>query len=134
MTYSRGDICKIPLTQADSITPKDGYEQRNKLVVILGTDSKGHYYGIAVINHAINIKFANFDFQYCINVSKYPEIFTTNSYVNCSTVREIDMSRMEKSHRLGSLDTSDMDRIVHKLRECPDISKHLKKKYGLLAK
>ena len=124
-----GNIYKTPMDERDGITTKGNYDHRNKFIIIIGKDTINNCLGVVIVNSKINNLWADYDFQYELKSEKYKGIFETNSYVNCSSLREIDPSRLNKEK--GAIDKWDYDVIVHKIRKHPKIKKHTLKKYNL---
>ena len=125
-----GNIYKIPMNEKDGITPKGGYDNRDKFIIIVGKNNPNDYYGVVVVNSKINILFADYNFQYELKHDKYTGILKENSYVDCTSIKRVIKERVIDS--LGKIDDSDFESIVKKLKIHPNISKHELRKYNIV--
>lgn len=133
-----GDIFYLPLTRNDDITPKGGYESRNKFCFIVGFSEFGYYVVYFLMNSAINSKFINthdrLSCQYPLSHKDYPDMILPEkdpSYLDLGHVREMEKERVlsEGLYR-GSLTSSDLSNILQWLRETDQYSIKQKKRYG----
>lgn len=124
-----GNIYKIPMDEKDGITPKGNYDHRNKFIIIIGKDTSNNCLGVVVVNSKINHLWSEYDFQYELKSEKYVGIFKSNSYVNCTSLRPINQSRLNDAK--GTIDQLDYDAIVRKIKNHPKIKKSTLKKYNL---
>ena len=125
-----GDIYKIPMDEKDGITPKGG-KYRDKLIIILGVDSKNEYVGVVVANSNINLLWDDFNFQYELKHEKYKKGLVKDSYVDCSILYSVDQNRIT-GKELDTIDLVDYEAIVNKIRKRPDITKRTLKNFNLL--
>ena len=119
------------MNEKDGITVKGNYKFRNKLIIVLGIDSKNNFLGVVIANSHINLLHHEFDFQYEIKQEKYKESLEKDSYVDCSMLYSVNQDRIE-SEELDTIDMDDYEAIVNKIRKRPDISKRTLKKFNLL--
>ena len=129
-----GNIYKIPMYKEDGITPKGNHKHRDKLIIVIGKDTKDNYLGVVVVNSEINLLFAEYDFLYEIKYEKYKgvfdeDVFEKNSYVDCAIIRDISTSRFNDP--IGVIDQWDYDAIIRKITNNPKIDKHTLKKYNI---
>ena len=50
--------------ERDKITPKDGYKDRDKFIIVIGKDSNNNFLGVVVINSKINLLWDDYNFQH----------------------------------------------------------------------
>lgn len=135
-----GDIFYIPLTRNDDVTPKGGYEKRNKYCFIVGFSDYGYYVAYFLMNSAINSKFLNthdrLSCQYPLTHKDYPEMIQPEkdpSFLDLGHVREMEKERLLATGEYkGSLTSRDLDNIMMWLRDSDFYSVKQKKRYGWL--
>ena len=135
-----GDIFKVPLTTEDEITPKGGWEHRNKYCFVVGFSEYGFYVVYFIMNSKINTNFINtherLSCQYPLSHKDYPLIITEDkdsSYLDLGHAREIEKARLLKEGEYkGSLTQSDSDNIFAWLRDSNQYSPKMKRRYGWL--
>lgn len=73
-----GDIYYIPLTEADDVTPKGGYDHRRKYCFVVGFSEYGFYVVYFLMNSVVNTKYINthdlLSCQYPLCHKDYPTI------------------------------------------------------------
>lgn len=133
-----GDIYFIPLTRDDDVTPKGGYDHRNKYCFVVGFSEYGFYVAYFLMNSKINTKynhtFERLSCQYPLTRADYPSIIMPDkdpSYLDLGHVREIEKTRLltEGEYR-GSLTKSDHCNIFEWLRNSEQYSPKMKQRYG----
>jgi len=80
--------------------------------------------------YKINHLWAEYDFQYELKCEKYKGIFDSNGFVNCSSLRPVNPSRLNQEK--GTIDQWDYEAIVGKIKKYTKIKKHTLKKYNFL--
>ena len=133
-----GDIYFIPLTRDDDVTPKGGYDHRNKYCFVVGFSEYGFYVAYFLMNSEVNKKYINtferLSCQYPLAHADYPSIILPEkdpSYLDLGHVREIEKTRLlaEGEYR-GSLTQSDYHNIFEWLRNSEQYSNKMKQRYG----
>lgn len=135
-----GDIYYIPLTREDDITPKGGYDHRNKYCFVVGFSEYGFYVAYFLMNSEINGKFINtferLSCQYPLTHADYPSIIRPEkdpSYLDLGHVREIEKTRLEAEGQFcGALTPADHRNIFEWLRDSEQYSPKMKRRYGWL--
>lgn len=128
-----GEVHKIPLTQADGITPKDGDASREKFFIILGFDNEGNVIGGVVINSNINYNLPPqiSDYMLPVRKSQYPFLHH-DSFINCSHIITANRSKFSSHTFRGNIDSQEMlGLIIGAVKESPTINKMQLKRFGI---
>lgn len=128
-----GDVYKITMRREDGITPKDGYDTRDKFFVVLGFDGEGCAWGGVVVNSKINPRLPA-RINRCmlpISAAKYA-FLRYDSYVNCYVIKTTHSHELLAGRRIGVMDEEDLRRVRAMLRESPGETTMRLKRFGLL--
>lgn len=128
-----GDVYKITMSQADGITPKGGYETRDKYFLVLGFDDHGNVYGGIVFNSKINpylppiVKHYHMPILAC----DYPFLLH-NSFLNCSQLMQTSSTRLLQGDKVGAIKKSDFELICSTVCSYPNANPMLLKRFKLI--
>lgn len=119
-TPEKGDIWKLELDETNGITPKNGYDKREKFFVVLGVLSDGTVFGGVVFNSNVNLNLPQNiqDLHYPIRKKKYP-FLTHNSFINCSRLKTAPITKFVGNRFYGSLKEEDLYLAVQTLKSSP---------------
>lgn len=132
-----GDIIYVRLDKDDGLTLKNGYNDREKYIVILGFTPKGTAVGALLINSGIDPSKNSGelrDCQYPLMLYKYRDILDYDSWLDCSEIFELSKLKITERHgRLkGCLIPDDKERVMEFLQETEVHDKATKKYYGII--
>lgn len=132
-----GDIIYVPLDEGDGLTLKDGYEDRNKYIVIIGFTPEGIAIGALLINSEIDPSKRSEELlncQYPLLVRNYRSILDYDSWLDCSDIFELSKSKItEKNGKLkGCLISEDKERVMQFLKDTDVFDNATKKRYGII--
>ena len=132
-----GDIIYVPLDEEDGLTLKDGYEDRNKYIVIIGFTPEGIAIGALLINSEIDPSKRSEELlncQYPLLVRNYRSILDYDSWLDCSDIFELSKSKItEKNGKLkGGLISEDKERVMQFLQDTDVFDNATKKRYGII--
>jgi hypothetical protein len=131
-----GGVYRMKFTESDGIVPKNiGDNGRNKFFVVLKADAE-YFYGCLLINSNVNENALSKEaqlIQYPILARKYKDVFTTPiSYVNCSYIHPIPISRIKNATFKCILDYEDLDYIMSSIKSGILIPKAVLKRFNLI--
>lgn len=133
-----GDIIYVPLDEEDGLILKNGYDNRNKYIVIIGFTPSGMAIGALLINSEIN-SFKKrskelLNCQYPLLVRNYRNILTYDSWLDCSDIFEISILKIkEKNGKLkGCLIPEYRKRVTEFLKETDVFDNATKKRFGII--
>ena len=128
-----GDVYKIELSKADGIIPKNGYDTRNKIFVVLGFDEQGNVYGGILVNSKINqnLPTAIKDYHMPISAKVYP-FLSHDSFLNCAEIFPATSTHLMKGEKLGTINTTDFELIRSTVCSYPNAVPYKLKKFGLM--
>lgn len=133
-----GDIYYIPLTKEDDITPKGGFNHRNKYCFVVGFSEYGFYVVYFIMNSHPNQNYINtyelLSCQYPLSMKDYPSIIKPEkdpSYLDLGHAREIERKRLLSEGEIcGKLTETDYKNIFEWLRDSEQYSPKQKKRFG----
>lgn len=129
-----GDVFRIKMTEENGITPKNGNDSRHKFFIILGCTSDGIIYGGVVINKEINLNLPPAKQQLLMEIrrDRYTFLSYEKSFVDCATLKEVNVSTLMTWEFLGHAPDEDLPLIIGTLRESRFERKEKLRMYGLL--
>lgn len=132
-----GDIIYVPLDKEDGLILKDGYNKRNKYIVIVGFTPEGVAIGALLINSRIDSSKRSEELlncQYPLMVRNYRNILDYDSWLDCSDIIELSIVKItEKNGKLkGCLIPEDKERVMQFLRETDVFDNATKRRYGII--
>ena len=132
-----GDIIYVPLDEEDGLTLNNGYDNRNKYIVIIGFTPEGVAIGALLINSKIDPSKRSEELlncQYPLLARNYPSILNYDSWLDCSDIFELSKLKIsEKNGKLkGCLISEDKERVIEFLKEADVFDNATKKRYGIL--
>lgn len=128
-----GDVYKITMGQEDGITPKNGYEERYKLFVVLGLDEQGNIYGGVVINSKLNANLSKKITDYYMPIKSDDYAFLSHdSFINCSQLKTTTTNKLLSGCKVGEITQDDYDLIVGTLIDSPNETKARLRQFGLI--
>lgn len=132
-----GDIIKIPLDEEDGLTLKDGYDKRDKFIVIVGFTPEGIAVGALLINSKIDRSKQSqelLDCQYPLKHTDYLHILDYDSWLDCSDIFEIPKLKITKrdGKLKGHLTDDDKERVIEFLINTDVIDNATKKRFGII--
>lgn len=121
---SVGCVHLLTLNRESGITPKDGYDTRNKLFVVIGASRNGDVYGGVVFNSRVNLRLPEYVRRYQIPIpcAKYPEFLSHNSFIDCSSVMKVKAAQLSEYTLRGRLLDEDLDLVVGAISEKANIN------------
>ncbi len=127
-----GDIIYVSLTSEDGLTLNEGYDSRLKYIVVVGFTADHNIIGALLINSKENPPGLN-RYQYCILQSKYPGVIDYDSWLDCSQLFTLSLSRIKERVGLlkGKLLPDDLEWALSILRDCDLIDNATKKHFGI---
>lgn len=133
-----GDIIYVALNEDDGLVLKDGYESRNKYIVIVGFTLDGKAVGALLINTRIDRAKRSqelMDCQYPLLVRHYQGVLEYDSWLDCSDIFEIENDKISRRKGLlkGALTADDRERVMEFLRNTEVFDKATKRKFGIIA-
>lgn len=132
-TADVGDVFFLALGEEDGITPQDGYDTRNKFIVVLGKDDNGDLILSTAINtksHEANEQMR--DFQYPLLHSKY-DFLKYTSFVNCyQYLRDLNIEKLENAEYKGRIDDEDMANIKQLIIDSPLSKRKVLRRFKLI--
>lgn len=133
-----GDIIYVPLDEEDGLILKNGYDNRNKYIVIIGFTPSGMAIGALLINSEIN-SFKKrskelLNCQYPLLVRNYRNILTYDSWLDCSDIFEISILKIKEKNgkQKGCLIPEDIKRVTEFLKETDVFDNATKKRFGII--
>ena len=132
-----GDIIYVPMDEGDGLTLNRGFATRKKYIVIIGFTAEGIAIGALLINSKIDAsKFSPelLNCQYPLLSRNYRTILDYDSWLDCSDIFELSLTKIQERNGLlkGSLTDEDRERVLDFLRETDVISNVIKRKFGLI--
>lgn len=132
-----GDIIYVPLDEEDGLILKDGYDKRNKYIVIIGFTAEGVAIGTLLINSEIDPSKRSQELlncQYPLLARNYRSILDYDSWLDCSDIFELSKLKItEKNGKLkGCLIPEDRERVIEFLKETDVFDNATKKRYGII--
>ena len=132
-----GDIIYVPLDEEDGLKLKDGYNDRDKYIVIIGFTPEGVAIGALLINSKIDSSKRSEELlncQYPLLVRNYRTILSYDSWLDCSDIFELSKLKIaEKNGKLkGCLIPEDRRRVIEFLKETDVFDNATKKRYGII--
>lgn len=138
---SIGEIYKVPLGVDDDITPKDGYDTRDKFCAVIAMPDYGLVVAYVIFDHEINEKYnntpqlkSNF---YPVRSTDYPEFLKPKydpSWIDLNKIREMDPNRMASyGPPVGCLSDVDLKLVRTAIAENDfQFSKKQRRRWGLI--
>lgn len=132
-----GDIVYVPLDREDGLVLNDGYNSRNKYIVIIGFTPEGSALGSLLVNSRIDLSKRSqemLDCQYPVLARNYREFLRYDSWIDCSDIFELSKTKiMERGGRVVSkLVADDRERIFEFLKETDVFDNITKRRFGLI--
>ena len=132
-----GDIIYVSLDEEDGLTLTNGYDSRNKYIVIIGFTPEGIAIGALLINSEIDPSKRSSEMmncQYPMLLRHYPRILDHDSWIDCSDIFELSKEKIsERDGKLkGCLTDDDKERVLEFLRETDVFDNITKRRFGLL--
>jgi hypothetical protein len=131
----KGSIFKMPLSEEEGITPKDGQAYRNKYFVVVGFTSDGNVAGVIIINSNINkYNYAKgvYTAHYPLKSSEYKDIFSKNCFANCTAIKPVLREKIcEYATYAGKLKERDFELVYEHIVNSEIISIKDKKRYNI---
>lgn len=129
---SCGDVVYVRLDRNDGITPKEGYADRNKYLVVLGINDGYALLGGVVINSGINPRLPQEikDYHYRICRNEHP-FLAYDSFVNCSQLIKAPVTKLADAQIVGRIVDNELKVILGAVRECPRIRKIELRLFGI---
>lgn len=130
-----GDIIYYDMDRADGIVPKNGYDTRQKYVVVAGSKSNKKEICAVLINsdkdYSTDPKWQAE--QYCLRQKDYPEFLIEDSWADCSDPKELLVRKLKskKAEKMGHLNARDLKNIMKHLKENDFVDDHARKVYGI---
>lgn len=130
-----GDIVYYDMDRADGIIPHEGFESRQKYVVVAGAKSNTKEICVVLINSEHNYSSAS-DWQaeqYMIAKTDYPGILDYDSWIDCTDPKELKVSKIKakKAEKIGKLNDRDLNSVMKHLKENDFVDAHTRKVYGI---
>ena len=121
---SVGCVHLLTLNRESGITPKGGYDTRDKLFVIIGVSQNGDVYGGVVFNSRINLRLPEYVQRYQIPIpcASYSEFLSHISFVDCSSVMKVKAAQLSVRTLRGRLLDEDIDLVIGAIREKANIN------------
>ena len=129
-----GSVFKMRTYPEDGITPKDGYANRIKILVVLGKNEEFLTVATVIINSGINAhKFNKIaPYQHEIRREDYTFLTKEKSYVDGYSLKEFTIDRVrDEAEYLGKINDEDLAYIVEKVKSSPSIKQYIIKRYNL---
>ena len=116
---------------------KNGYDSRNKYIVIIGFTPEGVAIGALLINSEIAPSKRSEELincQYPLLARNYRNILAYDSWLDCSDIFELSKLKItEKNGKLkGCLIPEDKERVMQFLKETDVFDNATKKRYGII--
>ena len=132
-----GDIIYVSLDKEDGMILKNGYNSRNKYIVIIGFTPEGVAIGALLINSGIAPSKRSEELincQYPLLARNYRNILAYDSWLDCSDIFELSKLKItEKNGKLkGCLIPEDKERVMQFLKETDVFDNATKKRYGII--
>lgn len=127
-----GQVLKMDMFPSDRITPKKGYNHKEKRFVIIGK-KEDKLVAALLINSQINqnLFFRIGPYQHELFEEKY-DFLDHTSYIDGYSLREFDVQRVLASAKyLGSIDANDLQEAINHVCDSPDVKPFILKKYNL---
>ena len=132
-----GDIVYVSLDEEDGLILNKGFDTRRKYIVVIGFTPEGIAVGALLINSNINASKRSpelLDCQYPILARHYRSILKYDSWLDCSYIFELSITKLnEREGKVkGSLIEDDRDRVMSFLKETDMIDNFTKRRFGLI--
>lgn len=132
-----GDIIYVPLDEDDGLILTNGYDKRNKYVVVIGFTPEGIAVGALLVNSKIDPSKRSPEMmscQYQMLLRHYPAILDYDSWLDCSDIFELKKQKIEEREgRLkGCLTDEDRERVLDFLRKTDLFDNVTKRRFGLI--
>lgn len=132
-----GDIVYVSLDEEDGLILNKGFDTRRKYIVVIGFTPEGIAVGALLINSNINASKRSpelLDCQYPILARHYRSILKYDSWLDCSDIFELSITKLnEREGKVkGSLIEDDRDRVMSFLKETDMIDNFTKRRFGLI--
>lgn len=130
-----GQVLKMDMFPSDRITPKKGYNHKEKRFVIIGK-KEDKLVAALLINSQINQNLFNRigPYQHEISKDRY-DFLDHTSYIDGYTIREFDVQRVLRYAKyLGSIEAEDLQDAINHVCDSPDVKPYILKKYHLTRK
>lgn len=121
----RGALIEAALSEEDGLVFTDGRRQKPKKLIIIGVDKKEDVcYGALLVNSKINPKAGYSDeymsAQYLIQKECHPDFLRYDSYVDCSIIFTLHLSKLLNGEYFGKLNDVEL-REIFDILETSDI-------------
>lgn len=130
-----GNVYMLSLDESDGITPKNGYNTRNKFFIVLGFDKNGDVIGGLVINSKLNLKLSTSltDYYLPVTVKQCP-FLSHDSFINCTNLIRAKRNKFNNTTYKGEINEKSelMEQIIETLKESPTITKRALKDFGII--
>lgn len=131
-----GDIVVQRMDKKDGLVLNKGYDDRQKIFVIVGKNSKGDAIGLCLINS--NLDFckntpAMQPFQYILKYDNYKTVLEKDSRLDCAKLfpMKTRKSVAVKAELAGHLIPEDEKNVMKLVADCGFINAHMKKVYRI---
>lgn len=120
---SVGEVFLLDMGRDIGITPKDGYDTRRKMFVILGFDDEGNAYGGVVFNSTINKNLHDAIARLHIPISSIEYSFLKyDCFLDCSKLFEIKHSVLIQGECIGNVSSELINKAILTIKSNPTIS------------
>jgi hypothetical protein len=135
-SFSTGKVLKMPLTEEDGLTLKEGDRERSKYFTVIGQDINNGVVGSLLINSEINTNVNRtkelLDCQYPLTGSDY-DFLDHDSFLNCSKIFPLDKIKIRnKAKEVGELNSRDKALVIDHVKNSEVISMKEKKRYKIV--
>ena len=121
---SVGCVHLLTLSRESGITPKGGFDTRNKLFVVIGVGKNGDIYGGVVFNSRVNLRLPEYVQRYQIPIpcARYPVFLSHNSFIDCSSIMRVKAKQLSIDTLRGRLLDEDTDLVIGAISEKANIN------------
>lgn len=121
---SVGCVHLLTLSRESGITPKGGFDTRNKLFVVIGVGKNGDIYGGVVFNSRVNLRLPEYVQRYQIPIpcARYPVFLSHNSFIDCSSIMRVKDKQLSIDTLRGRLLDEDTDLVIGAISEKANIN------------
>lgn len=127
-SHKIGDVFRLKMHPEDGLHLKNGADSRNKFIIITGFTPEGTIIGTVLINSKNGFPESE---QYPLTKDKYAFLSHT-SYVDCSSLFELDNTRLSSECFKGTINNDDLQLILKTIAKSQDITPKQKKKFGFM--